>query len=419
MRLIDLTAEQKKAALAAELKKFGYYKSLGLKLDMSRGKPCKEQLDLAMGIYDVIDSETNMKFAQDYRNYGILDGIPEAKKLFAELMGVKESEIIVAGNSSLNLMYDNFQRAEQFGVLGGTPWSKQNVKWLCPAPGYDRHFAVSELMGAELITVPMNDDGPDMDKIEELVKDPAVKGCWCVPKYSNPMGIIYSDEVVRRFAALRPAASDFRVFWDNAYGVHGLYGQDALLDVFAEAKKQGTEDMFYIFGSTSKISFAGAGVAYFVASEKNINAIKKLMSIQTIGPDKVIQLAHVKYFKDAAGIFAHMDKHADILRPKFECVLNVLEKGLGDTGIARWNNPRGGYFVSCFLAEGTAKRTVQLAAEAGVTFTGAGATYPYQKDPADSNLRIAPSLPPLSELETAMEIFCVAAKIAYLEKERQ
>ena len=417
MNYNELTNERKQELLKQELARYEEFKAMDLKLDMSRGKPSKEQLDLSMGIFDVLNSSSSLKGKQDYRNYGINDGIPEIKAIFTELLGITDDEIIVSGNASLVLMYDTIQRAMQFGVLGGEPWNKQGkIKWLCPVPGYDRHFAVTELFGIEMINVPMNDEGPDMDMVEELVKDPSVKGIWCVPKYSNPMGIIYSDEVVRRFAALKPAAEDFRIMWDNAYMVHALYGQDKMLDIFAEAKKYGNEDIVYMFGSTSKISFAGAGIAFIAGSKRNMDSLRKLINIQSIGPDKVSQYAHALFFKNADGIYAQMEKHAEILRPKFDAVLAILDEELGDTGIAKWNKPRGGYFVSCFLKKGTAKRTVQLAKEAGVTFTGAGATYPYKNDPDDSNLRIAPTLPPIDELRTAMKIFCCAAKIAALEK---
>ena len=414
----NLTIEEQKNILENELVRYNEFKSMNLKLDMSRGKPCKEQLDLSMDMLDVLTSKTNFIHKIDYRNYGISDGIPEIKNLFSELLGgISNDEIIVAYNASLNLMYDTIQRAMQFGVLGEKPWNKQgNLKWICPVPGYDRHFAITELFGFEMINVPINEDGPDMDMIEELVKDPTVKGVWCVPKYSNPMGIIYSDEVVKRFANLKPASKDFRIMWDNAYMVHALYGQDVMLDIYQEAKKCGNEDIVYVFGSTSKISFAGAGVGFMAGSKANMDDQRKYMSKQTIGPDKISQFMHATYFKNANDIYNHMEKHAQILRPKFEEVLKIMKEELQETGIATWNEPKGGYFISCFLAEGTAKRTVQLAKEAGVVFTGAGATYPYKNDPKDSNLRIAPTLPPMDELKTAMHIFCCCAKIAYLEK---
>ncbi len=414
----ELTINELKNLLVEEQNRYSEFKAMNLKLDMSRGKPCKEQLDLSMDMFDGINSKSNFMRKIDYRNYGISDGIPEIKSLFSELLnGISNEEIIVAYNASLNLMYDSIQRAMQFGVLGGEPWNKQGkLKWICPVPGYDRHFSITELFGFEMINVPIGDDGPDMDMIEELVKDPTVKGVWCVPKYSNPMGIIYSDEVVRRFANLKPASKDFRIMWDNAYMVHALYGQDKMADIYQEAKKAGNEDIVYVFGSTSKISFAGAGVAFMAGSKANMDEQRKYMGIQTIGPDKISQYMHATYFQSANDIYAHMEKHANILRPKFEEVLKIMDEELSGTGIAKWNKPRGGYFISCFLENGTAKRTVQLAKEAGVVFTGAGATYPYKKDPNDSNLRIAPTLPPMSELKTAMHIFCCCAKIAYLEK---
>ena len=414
----NLSVEELSKLLNEEQNRYADFKAMNLKLDMSRGKPCKEQLDLSMDMLDALNSQSNLIRKIDYRNYGIADGIPELKKLFGELLGgLSQEEIIVAYNASLNLMYDTIQRAMQFGVLGGEPWNKQGkLKWICPVPGYDRHFAITELFGFEMINVAIDDNGPDMDAIEELVKDPSVKGVWCVPKYSNPMGIIYSDEVVKRFANLKPASKDFRIMWDNAYMVHSLYGQDDMLDIYAEAKKVGNEDIVYMFGSTSKISFAGAGVAFMAGSKANMDDQRKYMGKQTIGPDKISQLMHATYFQSVEDVYAHMEKHATILRPKFEEVLKIMKEELAETGIARWNEPRGGYFISCFLENGTAKRTVQLAKEAGVVFTGAGATYPCKNDPNDSNLRIAPTLPPMDELKVAMRIFCCSAKIAYLEK---
>jgi len=413
-----LSVEELSELLRKEQNRYAEYQAMNLKLDMSRGKPCKEQLDLTMDMLDAINSKSNLIRKIDYRNYGIADGIPELKKLFGDLLGgLSQEEIIVAYNASLNLMYDTIQRAMQFGVLGCEPWNKQGkLKWICPVPGYDRHFAITELFGFEMINVAIDENGPDMDAIEELVKDPTIKGVWCVPKYSNPMGIIYSDEVVKRFARLKPAAKDFRIMWDNAYMVHSLYGQDSMLDIYAEAKKVGNEDIVYMFGSTSKISFAGAGVAFMAGSKANMDDQRKYMGKQSIGPDKISQLMHATYFQNVEDIYAHMEKHAQILRPKFEEVLKIMKEELAETGIAKWNEPRGGYFISCFLEKGTAKRTVQLAKEAGVVFTGAGATYPCKNDPDDSNLRIAPTLPPMDELKIAMHIFCCSAKIAYLEK---
>lgn len=417
MNYLTLTASEKQKLLAEMRERMNLYVQKGLKLDMSRGKPSKDQLDLSNGLYKELDPSLGYVGKQDYRNYGINDGIPEIKKLFAELAGVGENEIIVAYNASLNLMYDSVQRAMQFGVSGCEPWNKQGkIKWICPVPGYDRHFAVTELFGIEMINVDMKDDGPDMDKVEELIKDPSVKGMWNVPKYSNPTGVVYSDAVVERLAKMKPAAPDFRLMWDNAYMVHALYEQREQANILALAKKYGNEDMIYGFGSTSKITFAGAGVAFMYSSEKNIAEIKKQMNIQSIGPDKMVQLAHYRFFKNVEGIYALMEKHAAIMRPKFEAVIEILEKELGDTGIAKWTKPEGGYFISVDLTPGTAKKTVALAKEMGVVFTGAGATYPYKKDPNDSNLRIAPSLPPIDELVEATHIFAVAAKIAYLSE---
>lgn len=403
-------------AYRQEILKLEQFKKLNLKLNMSRGKPSKEQLDLSSGLFDCLNSKTNTIGAQDYRNYGLLDGIPEAKKLFSELCGVNEKEIMVLGNSSLNIMYDNLQRAMQFGVMGNTPFNKQEkVKWLCPVPGYDRHFAITELFGIEMINIPMKETGPDMDMIENLVSsDESIKGIWCVPKYSNPQGIVYSDETVKRFARLKPKALDFRIYWDNAYMVHTFKNDIPLLNLLQEAKKYGNDDIVYIFGSFSKITFAGGGVSFFVANEKNINSIKKFMSLQTIGSDKLNQLAHVLFFKNIDNIKIHMDKHADLMRPKFQTVMNILKNELSQ--IASWTEPQGGYFVSVELENGTAKRTVQIAKETGVVFTNAGASYPYGNDANDSNVRIAPSLPPVEELKLAMEVFCCAAKIAYYEK---
>lgn len=419
MRFSDFTKEQLSDTLARERARYNQYQSMGLKLDISRGKPSAEQLDLSQGLFDVLNSKSVLKGVQDYRNYGCGDGIPEMKTIFAELAGVEPSELIVAGNSSLNLMYDTLQRAMQFGVLGGVPFNRQGkIKWLCPVPGYDRHFAVTELFGLELVNIPMLATGPDMDAVESLVEnDPSVKGIWCVPKYSNPQGITYSDETVKRFANLKPAAKDFRIYWDNAYMVHRIADEDEYLsDIMEEAKKAGNEDIVYLFGSTSKITFAGGGVAFIGASAANIASLKKLMNIQTIGPDKINQFAHAQFFKNAEGIRTHMQKHAALIRPKFKKVLEILEEELGGTGIAEWLNPKGGYFISCDLIPGTANRTVTLAKEAGVVFTPAGSTFPYMKDRKDSNVRLAPTLPPVEELETAMRVFCVSAKIAAAEK---
>ncbi len=391
----------------------------GLKLDMSRGKPCKAQLDLTNDMLTALsDSSECVCGGVDYRNYGIMDGIPEAKALLAPMLGVTPDDVIVFGNSSLNIMYDTVLKAMQFGILGNTPWSKlDKVKFLCPVPGYDRHFAITEAMGIEMINIPMHNDGPDMDMIEKLVsEDDSIKGIWCVPKYSNPDGITYSDEVVKRFAALSPKAPDFRIFWDNAYTIHDFENGDTLLNVFDELKKNGKQDMIFMFASTSKITFPGSGVAIMAASKNNLDYIKKQMFFQTISHDKLNQLRHVKYFKTFDGILKHMKKHAEILMPKFNIVCDTLQKELAPLGIAKWKKPNGGYFVSLFLPDGCAKRTAELCKNAGVVLTGAGATYPYGKDPHDNNLRISPSFPPNNELQEAMNVLCLCSRLAVLEK---
>ncbi|MBQ1705416.1 MAG: aminotransferase class I/II-fold pyridoxal phosphate-dependent enzyme [Clostridia bacterium] len=395
-------------------------KAKGLKLDMSRGKPSKAQLDLCEPMLSVLTKSEELTDGKtDVRNYGVLEGIASCRALFAEILEVPADNVIAGGSSSLNMMYDTMMRLWVFGAPGCTPWSKlDKVKWLCPAPGYDRHFAICQQLGMEMITVPMLDDGPDMDMVEKLAaEDPAVKGIWCVTKYSNPEGKTYSDEVVRRFAAMKTAAPDFRIFWDNAYIVHHLTDDhEELLNIFDEAKKCGTEDRVLEFCSTSKISFAGAGVAAMAASDSNIAWTKKIMTVQTISADKINQLRHVRFFKDRAGIEEHMKKHAALLKPKFDMVLSMLEKNLGGTGAGSWHTPKGGYFISFDAMPGCAKRINQLCKEAGVVMTGAGATFPYGNDPQDSNLRIAPSLPPVSELEQAAEVFCVCALLAAVEK---
>ncbi len=420
-----LYTEMNKEQLAAEksslLKQYEDFKAKGLKLDMSRGKPAPEQLDLSIDmLLHCLDGDYKSSNGIDCRNYGILDGIPEAKKLFEEMLQIGDDEIIVGGNSSLQLMYDTIIRALHFGVYGGDkPWGKcDKVKFLCPVPGYDRHFAICESLGIEMIPVQYKNDGPDMDVVEKLVaEDEEIKGIWCVPMYSNPTGITYSDEVVRRFAALKPAAKDFRIFWDNAYCVHHLSDDhDTLLNIIEECKKAGNPDMVFQFTSTSKISFPGGGLAVIAASKNNIDFIKNQMTVQTIGFDKLNQLRHCKYFKNFDGIKAHMKKHAAIIQPKFSVVLYMLNKELSPLGIGKWVSPKGGYFVSFDAMEGCAKRIVSLAAEAGVVMTGAGATYPYGKDPKDSNIRIAPTFPSVAELRQAMEIFCVCVKLASVEK---
>ena len=397
-------------------------KGKGLKLDMSRGKPSPAQLDLGLEMLDVLRSDSSMKAenGMDVRNYGVLEGIPEAKKLMADIMGVQPENVIVCGNASLNIMYDTISRFMTHGVLGQTPWCKLPVvKFLCPVPGYDRHFAITEHFGIEMINVDMTSDGPDMDMVEKLVaEDDSIKGIWCVPKYSNPSGYTYSDETVKRFAALKPAAKDFRIFWDNAYAIHDLYEDRSgkLLDILSECQKAGNADLVYEFASTSKISFAGGGIAAVAASEANLNEYKKSMTIQTIGYDKLNQLRHVRFFKNLDGIKSHMKKHAELLRPKFEIVNTILERELAGLGIAEWTNPIGGYFISFNSLEGCAKKIASMCKEAGVVLTPAGATYPYGKDPKDSNIRIAPSFPTVEEMGQATELFALCVKLASVEK---
>ncbi len=397
-------------------------KAKGLKLDMSRGKPSASQLDMEMDFMDVLNSDSVLKTEAgvDCRNYGILDGIPEAKKLMGDMIGVPAENVIVCGNASLTIMYDTVARSMIFGVMGSTPWCRlDKVKFLCPVPGYDRHFAITEQFGIEMINVPMTATGPDMDLVEKLVsEDEAIKGIWCVPKYSNPQGITYSDEIVRRFAALKPAAKDFRIFWDNAYVIHDLYEDkgDKLLDILSECEKAGNPDMVYEFCSTSKVTFAGGGIAAVASSKANLEYFKKTMTIQTIGFDKLNQLRHVRYFKDINGMKAHMKKHAAIMRPKFEAVLEVLDRELSGLGIGSWVKPHGGYFISFDALPGCAKEIVSRCREAGVTLTGAGATYPYKKDPADSNIRLAPTFPTSEELAMAADLFVLCVKLVSVEK---
>ena len=397
-------------------------KAKGLKLDMSRGKPAASQLDMEMDFLDALNSASDVKTEAgvDCRNYGLLDGIPEAKKLMADMLGVTADQVIVCGNASLNIMYDTIARSMIFGVLGSTPWCKlDQVKFLCPVPGYDRHFAITEQFGIEMINIPMTQQGPDMDLVEKYVNsDPAVKGIWCVPKYSNPQGYTYSDETVRRFAALKPAAEDFRIFWDNAYVIHDLYEDksDALLEILGECEKAGNPDMVYEFCSTSKVTFAGSGISAVASSKANLDFFKKTMTIQTIGYDKLNQLRHVRYFKNIEGMKEHMKKHAAIMRPKFEAVLAVLERELGGLSIGSWTKPNGGYFISFESMEGCAKAIVERCKEAGVVLTGAGATYPYKKDPADSNIRIAPTFPSEQELALATDLFVLCVKLVSVEK---
>ena len=416
----QMTRAQLEATRADLQKQYEAFCARGLKLDMSRGKPGAEQLDLTTGLLTCVSEADECRTAagQDTRNYGGLDGIPEMKRIFADLLEVAPENLIVGGNSSLNMMFDYIGTAYAKGICGHAPWCRaEKLKFLCPVPGYDRHFAVTEYFGFELLPVPMTETGPDMDVVEQLVRDPAVKGIWCVPMYSNPDGITYSDETVRRFAALRPAAPDFRIMWDNAYCIHHLTDTpDRLLNIFEAARACGNEDLVIEFASTSKVSFPGAGVAVLAASAANIADIKRRMTVQTIGHDKINMLRHVRFFRTADGVRAHMKQHAALLRPRFETVLTTLERELAPTGIATWHKPNGGYFISVNLLPGCAKETVRLCKEAGVVLTGAGATWPYGKDPQDSNLRLAPSFPSIPELQTAIELFCLCARLAAVQK---
>ena len=422
MKSYKSMSQEELSALYEELKKeYIDAKGKGLNLNMARGKPSKAQLDMSMDILDALSSKDNAitESGIDSRNYGDLTGIPEAKQLMADVMGTDPQNVIVFGNASLPIMYDTVARSYCFGVNGSTPWCKlDKVKWLCPVPGYDRHFAITEQFGIEMITIPMNSEGPDMELVKKYVEeDETIKGIWCVPKYSNPTGITFSDSVVRAFAALKPAAEDFRIFWDNAYAVHDLYEdkKDELIDILSECALNGNEDMVYEFCSTSKVSFAGAGIAAMATSEKNRKWVESTMTIQTIGYDKMNQLRHVRYFKDIEGLKEHMKKHADMLRPKFEAVLKCFESELGGLDIATWTEPKGGYFISFDAMEGCAKEIVAKCKEAGVTLTGAGATYPYKKDPKDSNIRIAPSFPTPEEMELASRVFVLCVKLVTIE----
>ncbi len=394
-------------------------RALHLSLDMSRGKPSFDNMDISEKMFDLVGNDTGFKNISgiDCRNYGGLDGLVELKNLFAEILELKPEQIIVGGNSSLNMMFDTIAQAMTHG-MGAEPWYEcKERKFLCPVPGYDRHFAIAEYFGFKLIPINMNENGPDMDAVEEWVKDSTVKGIWCVPKYSNPDGITYSDEVVKRMAALKPAAKDFRIFWDNAYVVHSLYeSEDELLNIYDECVKQGNPDLPIIFTSSSKITFPGAGVAVEAASPNNVAILKGRMQYQTIGPDKLNQLRHARMFRSLSDVKKHMKKLADNLRPKFDTVLAEFDSQLKGLGIAQWTKPNGGYFISLNVLEGCAKRVEELCANAGMTLTPAGATYPYGKDPKDSNIRIAPSFPTVSEIEKASAVLCVAVKYAALEK---
>lgn len=412
--------EALRVSLEAEYKEV---QSKGIKLDMSRGKPCVEQINLSMRMMEVLHADEEVCINEeglDCRNYGGLSGIIEAKRMLSELIECPVENIIIYGNSSLDVMYSTLSRAMLHGVMGHTPWSKQGrIKFLCPVPGYDRHFAMTEYFGIDMINIPMHEDGPDMDMVEKFVNnDPEVKGIWCVPKYGNPTGISYSDEVVRRFAALEPAAPDFRIFWDNAYNIHHLYDdhQAFVLEILDECKKAGHPDMVYKFCSTSKVTFPGSGIAALATSENNIKDVLHQLTMQTISFDKLNQLRHVRFFTDLTSIKEHMRKHANIIRPKFEIVWDTLEREVGELDIARWTHPYGGYFISLDTMDGCAKRVVALCKEAGVVLTSAGATYPYGRDPHDSNIRIAPTYPSVDDLKQACEVFVLCLKMASVEK---
>lgn len=422
MQYNDMSKEELLALKESLNKEYAEAKAKGLALDMSRGKPSAKQLDVSLGLLDTINSSSDLKALDgtDCRNYGVLDGIPEAKKLMADMMGTTPDHVIVYGNASLNIMYDQISRAYTHGILGNTPWCKlDKVKFLCPVPGYDRHFAITERFGIEMINIPMSESGPDMGMVEEYVsKDASVKGIWCVPKYSNPQGYTYSEETVKRMAALKPAAEDFRIFWDNAYVIHDLYddNKDEIADIISECEKAGNPDMVFEFASTSKVSFPGSGIAALATSANNIADIKKQLTIQTIGHDKLNQLRHVRFFKDINGLKEHMRKHAEFMRPKFEAVESVLEEELSGLGIGSWTEPKGGYFISFDAMDGCAKAIVAKCKEAGVKLTGAGATFPYGKDPKDSNIRIAPSFPTPEEMKQAADLFVLCVKLVSVEK---
>jgi aspartate aminotransferase len=417
----EMSETELKEQLAVLTKEYEAAKAKGLKLDMSRGKPSPAQLDVSNEMLDIVNSGTGCvsDSGTDCRNYGIMEGIPEARQLMGEFLRVPKENVFVCGNASLNIMYDCVSSAMLFGIMGSTPWCHlDKVKFLCPVPGYDRHFKITELMGIEMINIPMTENGPDMDMVEKLVSsDSSIKGIWCVPKYSNPQGIVYSDETVKRFAALKPAAKDFRIYWDNAYALHYIYDENIEIpEILSECAKAGNPDLVYEFCSTSKISFAGGGISAIASSEANLKWISKRMNVETISYDKINQLRHARYFKNGDGLRAHMRKHAEFLRPKFDVVLETLDRELTGLGAGSWMKPMGGYFISFDAVPGCAKAIVNKCKEAGVVLTGAGATYPYGKDPDDSNIRIAPSYPTLEELKQAAELFTLCAKLATVEK---
>lgn len=421
MEYLSLNKDELQKEKNILLKEYNRYKNQGLKLDMSRGKPSSEQLDISVKMLDIINSGSNCKTKDgiDCRNYGLLDGIPEIKELFAKIMQVPSKWVIAGGNSSLNMMFDTFTCFMTHGVSNCKPWIKQDkIKFLCPCPGYDRHFSILDYYNVEPIVIDMNSDGPDMNMIENLIEnDDSIKGIWCVPKYSNPTGITYSDEVVKRFAKLKPKAKDFRIFWDDAYAIHDINdNHDKLLSIMNESIKNGTEDNVIVFCSTSKITFPGSGVAAMAASENNLKVIKKRYSVQTIGYDKINQLRHMHFFKDFDGVLQHMQKHKKILKPKFDVVINKLKENFSENKLVRWSEPNGGYFVSVDVFNGCASRVVELCKNAGLILTPAGSTYPKDKDFKDSNIRIAPTYPQIEELEKAMDLFCVSIKIASIEK---
>lgn len=420
MRLNELTETQLKQQYDSVLQEYADCRAKQLNLNMARGKPSREQLDLSNDMLNMyIDPEETVCDGVDARNYGELKGLPACRRLFAEILNVKYEQVIIGGSSSLNMMYDVIAKAYTHGMLNSIqPWARlDTVKFLCPSPGYDRHFTISQSFNMQMITVPLNDDGPDMDMVEKLITDPQVKGMWCVPRFSNPDGIIYSQAVIDRIAAMKPAAPDFLLMWDNAYCIHDIEGDyKPIKDIISACRDNGNENMVFEFASTSKITFPGAGVSCIASSEANIEHLTKLMSAQLISYDKLNQLRHVMFLKDRNGVISHMKKHASILKPKFDIVLETLRTQIEPLGIAQWRKPNGGYFVSLNTMPGCAKRTQQLCKEAGVTLTGAGATYPYKNDPMDSNLRIAPSFPTLDELQAAMNIFCICLKLAALEK---